>query len=300
MSDYYPYGSIRVDEKSNNSSSQEQRKFIGQEFDAQSGLSYLNARYYDSSRGQFLNQDPSHLAIGNPGLVQQITEQSQQVYLADPQQLNSYAYARNNPLRFSDPNGEKLWEASFNLTAGIVGLGGGVRWEPGVGWQIFYSNSIGLGVGSSIKYDPNGTLNRESKRGDVYVSKEFVMAPLVGGFKSTTAKENPWNPFSFKDNPQVGKGWAFGLEAGYTYSTEHEGDIHFTGSKNNFSPSTSVSGGGTYNNQNISPSGRSQSSGGASTGGSQTVTVSGSNIPRSKDPVSFYKDAPVYCWGKCN
>lgn len=70
----------------------EQRKFIGQEYDAITGLDYLNARYYDAKRGQFTSQDPM---FWNP------TPE----LLADPQQLNSYSYARNNPIISSDPSG---------------------------------------------------------------------------------------------------------------------------------------------------------------------------------------------------
>src|SRR3990167_5128523 len=46
--DYFPFGSIRLDEKT--SSFSEQRKYIGQEYDEATGLNYLNARYYDSAR----------------------------------------------------------------------------------------------------------------------------------------------------------------------------------------------------------------------------------------------------------
>src|SRR5882762_4252381 len=52
--DYYPFGGIRI---SVSTSTNQKRKFIGQ-FTDDSGLSYLNARYYSSDRGQFLSQDP--------------------------------------------------------------------------------------------------------------------------------------------------------------------------------------------------------------------------------------------------
>ncbi|MEK7113540.1 MAG: hypothetical protein AAB873_01800, partial [Patescibacteria group bacterium] len=52
LSDYYPYGSPRI--STTYSGSSEQRKYIGQEYDTSTSLSYLNARYYDSNRGQFL------------------------------------------------------------------------------------------------------------------------------------------------------------------------------------------------------------------------------------------------------
>jgi RHS repeat-associated protein len=88
--DYFPYGGLRV---SVSSSTNEQRQFIGQ-FADQSNLDYLQARYYDQSRGQFLTQDP--LFSGNP------KDQD----LANPQSLNTYAYANDNPITRSDPNGK--------------------------------------------------------------------------------------------------------------------------------------------------------------------------------------------------
>ena len=86
--DYYPYGDIRIDD----GSFSEQRKFTGHEYDDTTGLSYMNARYYNGMIGRFLSQDPQYIRLGFD--------------LSDPQGLNSYAYSRNNPLRYADPNGE--------------------------------------------------------------------------------------------------------------------------------------------------------------------------------------------------
>jgi RHS repeat-associated protein len=80
--DYYPYGSTRI---SVATSTNEKRKFIGQ-FTDDTTLSYLQARYYDSSRGQFLSEDP--VFWGDP------KEQN----LQNPQSLNSYSYANDNPI----------------------------------------------------------------------------------------------------------------------------------------------------------------------------------------------------------
>src|SRR6266851_4604640 len=53
----------------------------------------LQARYYDGSKGEFLSEDP--VFLGDP---------KQQV-LTDPQSLNSYSYANDNPISKSDPTG---------------------------------------------------------------------------------------------------------------------------------------------------------------------------------------------------
>jgi RHS repeat-associated protein len=88
--DYYPYGSQRI----NSGSSAEQRRFIGEEFDGDTEFSYLNARYYQGSRGQFMSQDPVFVNLGVDKRTKQL--------LVDPQLQNAYAYSRKQSF---DPGG---------------------------------------------------------------------------------------------------------------------------------------------------------------------------------------------------
>jgi RHS repeat-associated protein len=64
--------------------------FTGQLHDAQSGLDYFGARFYQSKMGRFLSPDPSQLYFADP---------------TNPQSLNLYSYGRNNPLTNIDPTG---------------------------------------------------------------------------------------------------------------------------------------------------------------------------------------------------
>jgi RHS repeat-associated protein len=100
--DYAPYGSVLA--STNTGTTTTARQYIGQ-FADNSGLSYLQNRYYSSNQGQFISQDPAFLALGNAQQVQQMAQRDQQIFLADPQRLNAYSYGRDNPIVQSDPTG---------------------------------------------------------------------------------------------------------------------------------------------------------------------------------------------------
>jgi len=82
--DYFPFG----DEPASAPDRAAQR-FTGAERDRESSMDYFQARYYIQRLGRFTSSDPGH-AGGDP---------------EDPQSWNAYAYARNNPLKFTDPTG---------------------------------------------------------------------------------------------------------------------------------------------------------------------------------------------------
>ncbi len=66
--------------------------YTSHEYDDVSGLTYAHARYLDTRMHSFLSVDPMLYKLP-------------QSYLTDPQQMNSYAYARNNPIIYTDPTG---------------------------------------------------------------------------------------------------------------------------------------------------------------------------------------------------
>jgi RHS repeat-associated protein len=102
--DYYPFGSVRLDEKT--SGYEDNHKYTGKELDEETNLYYYGARYYNGKIGRFVSEDPAYLAVGDKNKIKQITGQELQQYLSDPQGLNNYSYVKNNPLIAIDPNGE--------------------------------------------------------------------------------------------------------------------------------------------------------------------------------------------------
>ncbi|MEE4185783.1 MAG: RHS repeat-associated core domain-containing protein [Gammaproteobacteria bacterium] len=85
--------------------------FTGHVHDDVSGLTYMQARYFSPFSGRFLSPDPALLRAD------------------DPQTFNRYAYARNNPYRYIDPDGRE----SIAITVkGSAAFGGGGSLSTGV------------------------------------------------------------------------------------------------------------------------------------------------------------------------
>jgi len=89
LCEYTPYGKIAKETGSFSTP----YKFTGKELDS-TGLYFYGARYYDPELGRFIQADT---------LV---------VHPNDPQDLNRYAYCRNNPLNLVDPTGHG-WFSKF-------------------------------------------------------------------------------------------------------------------------------------------------------------------------------------------
>lgn len=62
----------------------------GERFDADAGLQYLNAQYYDPKLGMFLQPDWFEVTMAGVG-------------------TNRYAYSFNDPVNLKDPNGNELF-----------------------------------------------------------------------------------------------------------------------------------------------------------------------------------------------
>ncbi|NOX73212.1 MAG: RHS repeat-associated core domain-containing protein [Alphaproteobacteria bacterium] len=69
---------------------EETKGFIGERFDSDAGLQYLNARCYDPELGRFIQPDWFEVTEAGVG-------------------TNRYAYSANDPVNLSDPGGNNFW-----------------------------------------------------------------------------------------------------------------------------------------------------------------------------------------------
>ncbi|MCG6796213.1 RHS repeat-associated core domain-containing protein [Geobacillus sp. YHL] len=80
-------------------------RYAGYQYDNETGLYYLIARYYHPEHGVFLSLDP------DPGDADDILTQ------------NGYAYANNNPVKMVDPDGKFAWWAAAALSGAVIDAG---------------------------------------------------------------------------------------------------------------------------------------------------------------------------------
>lgn len=90
---YYPFGMVRT------GGALSRFLYTGQEADAETGLYYYGARFYDPALARFMQPDSM---LPNP---------------YNPQLLNRYSYVTNNPLVYIDPTGH------YNVETGEIEVG---------------------------------------------------------------------------------------------------------------------------------------------------------------------------------
>ena len=83
------FGEISWEDAIDASLTTETKGFIGERYDADAGLQYLNARYYDPELALFIQ--PDWFPVTAPGVG-----------------TNRYSYSFNDPVNLRDPGGMKL------------------------------------------------------------------------------------------------------------------------------------------------------------------------------------------------
>jgi RHS repeat-associated protein len=96
--DYYPFGEELPGRGMNYGDPLLLVKYTGHERDNETGLDFMQARYYGGGIGRFTSPD-APFADQDP---------------ADPQSWNLYVYGRNNPLLFVDPTGQYTCHSSVS------------------------------------------------------------------------------------------------------------------------------------------------------------------------------------------
>jgi len=125
----------------------EEHSFIGERFDASTGLLYLNARYMDPALGRFIQ--PDWWEVRQPGVG-----------------TNRYAYSMNDPTNLSDRNGNLTYhedDDEFLIDDGdtldSIGKTMGLSVEEILAGNRNLNENSTLGIGDSIILPRNSRIN---------------------------------------------------------------------------------------------------------------------------------------------
>ncbi|MCF2827305.1 MULTISPECIES: RHS repeat domain-containing protein [unclassified Pseudoalteromonas] len=172
--EYTPFG----EKVKNTTDPQNDQWFTGKRFDTKTGLSYMQARYYDPVIGRFYSNDPvdsmGHMARGNP-----------------VHGFNRYAYANNNPYKYTDPDGE------FPIMQVIGGIIGGIQAAQAVsGSNAHWTDkaiavAAGVGIGALTGGRGGAAVKAITSKVTSKVAKTAVgvtTGGAVGGVSSATSQ----------------------------------------------------------------------------------------------------------------
>jgi RHS repeat-associated protein len=136
----------------------------GKERDAETGLDWFEARYYSAPQGRFLSVDPESTGASKE----------------DPQSWNAYAYTRNNPIKYTDPDGKRYK----------------VCWQHGDCYEMTdpayssYLNNYILPVG--YIGDHGRIYDRYAKGFVLLGTVEYMMSDQLWGIKTSSEKIGPF------------------------------------------------------------------------------------------------------------
>ena len=161
-------------------------RYRGYFYDVETGLYYLQTRYYDPEVGRFLNMDD--------------------ISYATPEQLhglNLYAYCGNDPVNYVDPTGHKWWHWLLGATlvvlttVAMVATAGGIAAAIGASAAVTQGMMMTAGIATAgagimnlgTQAAQGGSLDFASLMGDMLISGFSGM--IMGGISAYLGTFSP-------------------------------------------------------------------------------------------------------------
>ncbi len=186
--DYLPYGEEWCGTAVCSSPTQGQPlRFTGKERDAETGLDYFGARYYGSKIGRFTTTDPVY---------------DWKEDIAEPQRWNRYAYARNNPLRYVDPDGRRDGKTGLDMRQ--------VQANADAIGKVLVNTVRAINSPGHMSAEKARAYYEQPDSPDQALRMDVADLLLTAWLGATLVKKGPEGPYDYiPDGPSVGPGKPF-------------------------------------------------------------------------------------------
>lgn len=147
--------------------------YTGREWDAETGLYFNRARYYDPGLGRFVSSDPKGYAAG----------------------LNLYTYTRNNPLSFRDPEGMDVYWGGWAgaLFGGIIGFFSGM-FSSAASMLSSAASAVSSAMSSAFSWAGSAMSSAASAVGGAVLSAAEISASIIESMRSAMSGGNNPQP----------------------------------------------------------------------------------------------------------
>ena len=192
---YAPFGKI-TDELTAPNATVETKGFLGERYDEDSGLQYLNARYYDPELALFIQPDWFEVTEFGVG-------------------TNRYSYSFNDPVNKLDPNGNVTVRLSGAFQGAAIGgakMSGSMEFDT-ESFELRGEASLGPRIGGRVQLEGGVTFAPSKVEGDT-----MSISAVVTGDVGVTIKAGPLNA-DVSASPEVG--FQLSTDGGLTPINEH-------------------------------------------------------------------------------
>ena len=161
--DYMPFGEeIFTSQRTsgiNYSGDSVRKKFTGYERDNETNLDFAQARMYGNSHGRFASPDPYNVILEKERGEDEDERADILIgFISNPQRWNMYVYVVNNPLAFTDPDGQNPRTINVFLETGVLSEDGLKAWQEWAASAQKMDNELTVNI-YQISKDTPRTIN---------------------------------------------------------------------------------------------------------------------------------------------
>ena len=154
--EYTPYGEKWIlDQNDSSKYDMIPYRFTGKEWDEETGLYYMSARYQNPETSRWVSADPTLWSLSNPMELNDDNKYVIRFGFNIIESINSYSYVGHNPMKYNDPTGEVIPAAVYAVASYLSAVAA----APDTQYDIMsMSENVAMGDYASAGFDLVGML----------------------------------------------------------------------------------------------------------------------------------------------